>query len=78
MESKNENTGSVSREDQQENEQLISVINFIEQTMKTLVKNDSQKKLSNCSIKTLTLLQLKQISVKPRLTKEFGRFLQTH
>ena len=44
LESKNENTDSVSHGDQQENVQLITVINFIEQTMKTLSNYGEQLK----------------------------------
>ena len=44
LESKNENTASVSHGDQQENVQLITVITFIEQTMKTLSNYGEQLK----------------------------------
>ena len=43
-ESKNENTASVSRWGQQENVELITVISFIEQTMKTLSNYGEQLK----------------------------------
>ena len=43
-ESKNENTASVSHGSQQENVELITVINFIEQTMKTLSSYGEQLK----------------------------------
>ena len=43
-ESKNENTASVSHGGQQENVELITIINFIEQTMKTLSSYGEQSK----------------------------------
>ena len=43
-ESKNENTASVSHGGQQENVDLITVINFIQQTMKTLSNYGEQLK----------------------------------
>ena len=43
-ESKNESTASVSHGGQQENVQLITIINFIEQTTKTLSNYEEQSK----------------------------------
>ena len=51
---KNENTASVTHGGKQENVELISVINFIEQTMKTGLQSDSAGQLINLSKKPFT------------------------
>ena len=59
-ESKNENTASLSHAGQQENVEIITVINFIEQTMKTGLQSDPAGQLINITKKRFTKETVKQ------------------